>query len=374
MTKKTRVIILFGGKSAEHEVSILSARNVYQALDKNKYDVTLVGIDRDGQWYLNQNAKALLEMSNPSLFKLHQSGPAVTLVQSAQTSQLISTSGGFDPLSVNVVFPVMHGPMGEDGTVQGMLKLLNLPFVGPSVLGSAVGMDKDVMKRLLKEAGLAIAKFKTIRSHGVRPSFAQIQAELGLPVFVKPANMGSSVGVSKAKNESEYLQALEEAFKYDTKVLVEEAILGREIECSVLGNEQPKASLPGEVLNNTDFYSYESKYVDPNGATTKIPADLSKEDVLRVQKIAIQTFQVLECEGMGRVDMFLKPNGEILVNEINTIPGFTKISMYPKMWEASGLSYSDLIDELIQLAIARHNRDSKIKTTPEIKGGGSFKA
>ncbi len=371
MANKTRVMILFGGKSAEHEVSILSARNVYQALDKTKYDVTLVGIDRDGQWYLSQNAKDLLD-ANPTQLKMAGFGSRVTLTQSEDHSQLVAIKNQ-TPINIDVCFPVMHGPMGEDGTVQGMLKLLNIPFVGPSVLGSAVGMDKDVMKRLLREAGIPIAKFKTLRSHESLPSFSELQKELGTPMFVKPANMGSSVGVSKIKTEVDYKRAVAEAFKYDTKILIEEGIDGREIECSILGNENPKASLPGEVLNNSEFYSYESKYVDPNGASTKIPADLPKDIVARVQQIAIKTFQVLECEGMGRVDCFLKSNGDVLINEINTIPGFTKISMYPKMWEASGVSYTELIDKLIQLALDRHTRDSKIKTTPDLKSG-SFKA
>lgn len=372
MPSKTRVMLLFGGKSAEHEVSILSARNVYQALDKNKYEVTLVGIDRDGRWYLNQNAEALLNTNNPQMIQMNNMGPQVTLAQGPQSKQIVATQATRAPIDVDVVFPILHGPMGEDGTVQGMLKVFDLPFVGPSVLGSAVGMDKDVMKRLLRDAGIPIGKFVTLRKSS-QPSFADLKKQLGLPMFVKPANMGSSVGISKVKNEADFVVALDEAFKYDTKVVVEEAIEGREIECSVLGNENPKASIPGEIVNQTEFYSYDAKYVDPNGAITKVPAELSVDLVKKCQALAVKTFQALECEGMGRVDFFLKANGEFLVNEINTIPGFTKISMYPKMWEASGLSYSALIDELIQLAIARHKRDAQIKTTPELKSG-SFKA
>lgn len=375
---KIRILILFGGQSAEHEVSILSARNVYQALDTKKYDITLVGIDRDGRWYHQADAEALLNANNPAMIQMQNCGPQVTLVQSTIQStstssarQLVS-SGGQSIQSIDVVFPVLHGPMGEDGTVQGMLKLLGLPFVGPSVLGSAVGMDKDVMKRLLKAADIPVAKSITIRK-GQAVSAAEVFKKLGATVFVKPANMGSSIGVTKAKTESQLVQALVEAFLYDNKVLIEEAIVGREIECSVLGNENPKASLPGEVINQTDFYSYDAKYIDPNGATIKIPADLSADLINKCQAMAIQTFQALECEGMARVDFFLKSNGEFLVNEINTIPGFTKISMYPKMWEATGLTYSALIDELVHLAIQRHERDKQLKIKPELKSGG-FKA
>ncbi len=240
--------------------------------------------------------------------------------------------------------------------------MAGVPFVGVGVLGSAVGMDKDVMKRLLRDAGVPIGKFLTFKQ-GEKIVFAKIKKELGLPVFVKPANMGSSVGVSKAKNEKEFKDAVAESFKYDRKIIVEEFIKGREIECSVLGNDKPIASLPGEVIVKADFYSYDAKYIDENGAVLKIPADLPKSIIKKVQDIAVKSFKTLSCEGLARVDCFLKENGEVLVNEINTMPGFTSISMYPKLWEASGISYPELIDRLIKLALERFAKEVKLKTS-----------
>ena len=262
---------------------------------------------------------------------------------------------------MDVVFPVLHGPFGEDGSMQGLLKILNIPFVGPSVLGSAVGMDKDVMKKLLKEGGVLIGKFITLHK-GEKILFKDIKKTLGLPIFIKPANMGSSVGVSKVKNEKEWDSALLEAFKYDTKIVIEEMIYGREIECSVLGNADPIASLPGEIIANQDFYSYDAKYID-KGSVSVIPAKLDEKTTKKVKELAVKTFKVLNCEGMGRVDFFVKKNGAVLVNEINTIPGFTDISMYPKLWEASGISLKNLLDQLIFLAIERFEREAKLKTT-----------
>jgi len=269
----------------------------------------------------------------------------------------------------DVIFPILHGPFGEDGTMQGYLKLADIPFVGPGVLGSAVGMDKDVMKRLFREAGIPIGKYLPLKSNEKILSFAQIEKELGSPVFIKPANMGSSVGISKANNEAEYLAALKDAFQYDTKVVIEEFISGREIECAVLGNEEPSASLPGEITPSHDFYSYDAKYIDTQGASLQIPAKLDAETTKRIQEMAIKVFTTLCCEGLSRVDFFLKTDGlsasqpGIIVNEINTMPGFTKVSMYPKMWEASGLSYTDLITRLIELAISRFERDKQLKTS-----------
>jgi D-alanine-D-alanine ligase len=352
--KKIRVGILFGGKSAEHEVSLRSARCVLDALDLERYEPVLIGIGKDGKWQ-KVDMKTLPE--GDSL----QIGPSTK-----ETSLLPSSAGelsGFGPTGrIDVVFPVLHGPLGEDGTVQGLLRLADVPFVGPSVLGSAVGMDKDVMKRLLNEAGIPNAKGLVFRSHEA-VSFDEVKSALGMPVFVKPANLGSSVGVSKVIDEVSFRTAVEEAFRYDTKILVEEAVVGREIECAILGNEHPIASLPGEVIPHAEFYSYEAKYIDEDGAGLVIPARLDAETVKRIQNIAIKTFTTLTCEGMGRVDCFLRENGEILVNEINTIPGFTSISMYPKLWEASGIGYSELIDRLIQLAIKRHERDRKLMTS-----------
>ncbi len=363
MAKKIRVGILFGGKSAEHEVSLRSAKNVADAIPKDKYDVVLIGIDKNGRWLLNEASHFLLSKAGQPMPILVKGGKEVALIPESggRLSHMGVGSGGAAP-HVDVVFPILHGPFGEDGTVQGLLKLAGIPFVGAGVLGSAVGMDKDVMKRLLRDAGIPIGKFLTFKS-GEKISFAKVKKELGLPLFIKPANLGSSVGVSKVKNEAEFKLAIAEAFVYDNKILIEEAIKGREIECSVLGNDKPAASLPGEVILKSDFYSYDAKYIDENGAAIEIPAKLPKGTIKKIQDVAIQTFKALCCEGLGRVDMFLKDNGEVLVNEINTIPGFTSISMYPKLWEASGLSYPKLIDALIVLALERFAKEVKLKTS-----------
>jgi len=360
--KKINIGILFGGKSAEHEVSLQSAKNVFDAIDKEKYNPILIGIDKSGKWLLNNESEFLLNADDPKLIKLNQSSDSVALVpQSAgEISNFSNTNQG---LKIDAVFPILHGPFGEDGTVQGLLKLANLPFVGASVLGSAVGMDKDVMKRLLRDAGIPIGKFIVLKSHEAIPDFQKIKNEIGVPFFVKPANMGSSVGVNKIHDESEYKNGLLKAFDFDTKIILEEFIKGREVECSVLGNENPIASIPGEVISNHEFYSYDAKYIDEHGAVLDIPAKISLQTAKRIQELAIKTFQALSCEGLGRVDFFLKDDGEIIVNEINTIPGFTKISMYPKLWEASGISYTDLIDKLIQLAINRFTKEQKLKTS-----------
>lgn len=358
---KLNVAILFGGRSAEHEVSLQSAKNVFDAIDKEKFNPVLIGIDKSGKWLLNDGAKFLLNAEDPKLIKLNQDGESVALIP-ANNGEITNLGDNSTGQKIDVVFPILHGPFGEDGTVQGLLKLANLPFVGPSVLGSAVGMDKDVMKRLLRDAGLPIGKFVAIKSTDEIPEFAEVESKLGLPFFVKPANMGSSVGIAKVHNDSEYSAAVKDAFNYDTKIIIEENISGREIECAVLGNSDPKASIPGEIKPTHEFYSYEAKYIDENGAVAEIPAKLTDEIVKRIQELAVKTFKVLECEGCSRVDFFLKENGEVVVNEINTIPGFTKISMYPKLWEASGISYTELITKLIGLAIERFGEEQKLKT------------
>ena len=357
MNNKIKVGILFGGKSAEHEISLRSAKNVIEALDKNKYEPVLIGIDKSGQWLYNEQTSLILHPDNLEKISLNTESDSVALIP--QSEGLLS---GADQ-KVDVVFPILHGPMGEDGTIQGLLKLANIPFVGAGVLGSAVGMDKDVMKRLLRDAGLPIGKYITIRSHQDRPTFDDITKELGLPCFVKPANLGSSVGINRVDNEEQYHKALDEAFSFDHKIIIEEFIEGREIECAVLGNENPKASIPGEISFTHSFYSYEAKYLDDQGYKIDIPAKISDKQITAVQKMAINTFQALECEGFARVDVFLTKDGRLLVNEINTIPGFTQISMYPKLWEASGIAYSDLIDQLLQLAIARFEKEGKIRSS-----------
>jgi D-alanine-D-alanine ligase len=354
--KKLNVGILFGGKSAEHEISLLSARNVYEALDREKYNPVLIGIDKKGCWHLNDEPQYLLNPDDPRLIRLKEDGNPVALLPScggALTGQI----------RLDVVFPILHGPLGEDGTIQGLLKLADIPFVGAGVLGSAAGMDKDVMKRLLRDAGVPIGDFVCLRSHEKIPGFEELAARLGLPFFAKPANMGSSVGVNKIRGREEYLPGIADAFKYDSKIVIEEFIPGRELECSVLGNEESRASVPGEIKSTHEFYSYEAKYIDEHGAVMEIPANIPDETAGRVRELAIKTFKVLECEGLGRVDFFLKDSGEVIVNEINTMPGFTRISMYPKLWEASGVSYTELIDRLIVLALERFKKEKALATS-----------
>lgn len=388
--KKIVVGILFGGKSAEHEISLLSAKNIYEALDREKFSPVLIGIDKSGRWLLSDAENYLLNADNPSKIALNSNGCPAALqpekrgVMFSEPALPADKDGEkfINNLPLDVVFPILHGPFGEDGTIQGFLKLAGLPFVGSGVLGSAVGMDKDIMKRLLRDAGIPIGKFITLKSHEKAPSFTEIEAALGNPVFIKPANMGSSVGISKVNNAGEYATALKEAFLYDTKIVIEEFISGREIECGILSggtanNEEPLASIPGEIIPMQDFYSYDAKYIDEKGAALEIPARLNAETVKRVQELAKKVFQTLNCEGLSRVDFFLKENssddGEIIVNEINTMPGFTKVSMYPKLWaepaspslngKSGGISYTKLITRLIELAIERHEKESKLKTS-----------
>ena len=363
MARKIRVGILFGGRSAEHEVSLQSAKNIIDAIDTNKYEVVLIGIDKKGQWHLNEESRFLLPATESGLPALPETGENLALVPGKQIEPVVALSGEQTPGSLDVIFPILHGPFGEDGTVQGLLKLANIAFVGAGVLGSAIGMDKDVMKRLLRDARIPIARFLVVNRYSPKKiGFDDARAQLGLPLFIKPANLGSSVGIHKAKDREEFERAVRDALNYDNKILIEECIKGREIECSVLGSENPIASVPGEILPRHEFYSYEAKYLDENGAVLEIPAKLPPATSERIRQLAIKTFSVLCCEGMARVDFFLRNGDEIIVNEINTIPGFTRISMYPKLWEATGISYSELIDKLIELAIERFEREKGLKT------------
>lgn len=360
MTKKMKVALLFGGKSAEHEVSLQSAKNVYEAIDKDKYEIVLLSIDKTGQWHLNDSSQFLLNTEDPKLIKLNNLGEPVALVP-ASAGELSGLASEIQDHKIDVVLPILHGTYGEDGTVQGLLKLAGVPFIGAGVLGSALAMDKDVAKRLLRDADIPIAKFITFNSID-EVNFDKVSNELKLPVFVKPANTGSSVGISKAGDAKEFTQAVKNAFKFDSKIIIEENIDGREIEVAVLGNQDPIASVPGEVIPSHEFYSYEAKYLDEQGARLEIPAKITVAEKERIQSLAVKAFKVLECAGMARVDFFLKNNGEILVNEINTIPGFTAISMYPMLWQASGIEYSELIDRLIQLALERFNKEQLLNT------------
>lgn len=358
---KTRVGILFGGKSAEHEVSVRSARNVYDALDKDKFEPVLIGIAPSGKWVL-ADVEKLLDGPANATDRTVDSGEGVEAVMRPESRGMLVENSSDKETAVDVVFPILHGTFGEDGTIQGLLKLADVPFVGPSVLGSAIGMDKDVTKRLLAQADIDIAPYVAIR-RGDTYEKDEIVDMLDMPLFVKPANLGSSVGISKVESVEDLKSAINEAFLYDNKVLIESAIIGREIECAVLGNEEPRASTIGEVIPSRDFYSYEAKYLDENGAKIVIPADVPEHIVEKVQDVAVRVVKVLECEGMTRVDVFVTPDEKVIVNEVNTIPGFTSISMYPKMWEKSGLGYTDLITELINLATARYERDKKLKTS-----------
>ena len=363
-----RLGILFGGKSAEHEVSLISARNVIEALDQEKYDVFLIGIDKTGEWRLRDGDSYLVDAHDPALVQLQEARDCIALVPKHHGKELVHcTENQLNrPLELDVIFPVLHGPNGEDGTIQGLLKLANIPFVGPGVLSSAVAMDKDVTKRLLRDAQIPIGRFRVLHAYNKDSyTFESIVKEVGLPFFVKPANAGSSVGVSKVKTQEDFQPSLEEAFLYDRKVIAEEYIEGREIECAVLGNAEPIASLLGEVIPQHEFYSYAAKYLDAEGAKFEIPVSLPIDLTEKMQQLAISSYRTLCCEGMARVDFFLKPDGEVYVNEVNTIPGFTQISMYPKLWVASGLSYSKLLDNLIELAIERHRAEASLKTSPK---------
>lgn len=357
---KIRVGIFFGGKSAEHEVSLQSAKNVLDALDTSKFTPTLIGIDKQGKWHV---VDSQVLSNGAGLEQAAIAAESYTLVPGDPSELIASSSHARSP--IDVAFPVLHGPHGEDGTIQGFFELAGIPYVGPSVLGSAVGMDKDVMKRLLRDAGLPIAPYVSFQAHERQLIDAEhVFEQLGTPVFVKPANLGSSVGVSRASSSHELHEAIDTAFDYDTKILIEQAIVGDEIECGVLGNAEPQASVIGRIApKEGTFYSYEAKYIDADGALLEIPAALPEAVIAKAQDTALRTFKALACEGMGRVDMFLVNGSEIVVNEINTIPGFTRISMYPKLWEASGLSYTDLITRLIELAIERGDATSRLKSS-----------
>jgi D-alanine-D-alanine ligase len=367
--KKIRVIILFGGRSAEHEVSLLSARNVFLALDRERFEPLLVGIDKQGHWRIEPDKTLLDATGDPRLLKLVAAGRELAVPVHPESKEL-SSSKDARPLMAadDVVFPVLHGTYGEDGTVQGLLELADIAYVGPGHLGSAVGMDKDVTKRLLAQAGIPVMPWRMVTAPDMKRDAAGCIArasELGFPVFVKPANAGSSVGVSKVKSAAELPPALVAALVFDTKVLVEAGIDAREIECAVLGNDEPAASMPAEIVvhHKDGFYSYDAKYVDADGSEAKIPADIPEQTAARVRQLAVETFRCLELAGMSRVDFFLdRTSGELYVNEVNTIPGFTAISMYPKMWEASGVSIKELVSRLIDLAIERRAARRALKT------------
>lgn len=364
---KLRVGVVFGGRSGEHQVSLRSARSIVAAIDRSRYDVTLVGIDTFGRWHLLEQG-AFERLTQGTLPSLQGAGDEVLLPGAPTPGTLVRLGAAQSPpQSLDVVFPALHGTYGEDGCVQGLLDLADVAYVGSGVLGSALGMDKIVQKRLLLAAGIPVVPFLAMSRFELeqQPDIAAAWVrKLGLPVFVKPANMGSSVGVSKVTSFDQLDAAIAEALSYDNKILIEEGIDAREIECAVLGNDDPEASVVGEICPKDDFYSYDAKYVDDDGATLLIPAPLSEEQAAEIRSLSTRVFRELDCAGMARVDFLLDRNsGELYVNELNSIPGFTTISMYPKLWEASGLPYSKLIDKLIALALERHERKKQLKTT-----------
>jgi D-alanine-D-alanine ligase len=385
--KKLRVGILFGGRSGEHEVSLLSAASVLNAIDKNKFDIVPIGITKEGRWLTAGDAELLLQGKGEAQSHLRAGDPDATpgaaVLATGQAvvvppepqrpggggsltpfqTEALSRRASDRAINVDIIFPVLHGTFGEDGTIQGLFELADIAYVGAGVLGSAAGMDKDVMKSLFVAAGLPIVKHVTVlRSDWeAAPKKVQklVESKLKYPVFVKPANLGSSVGISKARERKELGPAMEEAAKFDRKIVIEEGVGGkkhkaREIECSVLGNDKPDASVPGEIVPGKEFYDYTAKYLD-EGSQLIIPAKLSKAETKKIQQLAIAAFKAVDCSGLSRVDFLMDPkNRKIYLNEINTMPGFTAISMYPKLWAASGLGYADLIEKLIKLGLERH--------------------
>ena len=353
---KIRVAVVYGGRSGEHEVSIASAASIFKHLDRSRYEAVPVFIEKQGQWVLGGRVPTAL------------SAAQVLEESHTQALQRVEPTSAIDPARIDVVFPVLHGPYGEDGTVQGLLELANVPYVGAGVLGSAVGMDKAVMKKLFASEGLPIVPYLVLLRHewdrGSDALAARVERELGYPVFVKPANLGSSVGISKAKDTASLRQAVALALQFDRKVVIEAGVANaREIECAVLGNDDPKASLPGEVVPSGEFYDYKAKYLD-DSSSLLIPAPLTPEQVADVQQLSIRAFRAVDGAGMARVDFLLsRDSGDMFLNEVNTIPGFTTISMYPKMWEASGLAYPDLLDRLITLALERHAERQHLRTS-----------
>jgi D-alanine-D-alanine ligase len=365
---KLKIGVLYGGRSGEHDVSLCSAASVVAALDKSKYDVVAIGIDRDGRWYVQDQPEIIVDKAFGKIMSLKKRG--LWLVnQFEQKNKLyiynLETSG--EKVFVDVVFPVLHGTYGEDGTLQGLLELAMVPYVGVDVAGSAVGMDKDIAKRLLKEAGIPVVPWITVSKHDwlEHPKNILNRAlnQLSLPLFVKPLCTGSSVGIKKVKVKKELADAIDYAFQFDTRIMIETGIDCREIECAVLGNNNPQASVPGEILPQHEFYSYEAKYLDPEGAQMNIPAKLPAKLSAAIRQCAIAGFKALNCNSMARVDFFLdKKTNQFYLNEINTLPGFTSISMYPKLWAATGIQYSELLDHLVALALTRHREKSAIKT------------
>ena len=366
MGKKVRIGVLFGGRSCEHEVSVKSARSVLEAIDKDKYEVTMIGISKEGRWLVAGDAMKVLQAGVVEGEDLLP----VVLDYPGSKELVVLDVGGMNQAAhqpVDVIFPILHGPYGEDGTVQGLLELAGVAYVGAGVLGSAVAMDKEMMKRAFRAEGLPQVDYRAVRRRRWQnePETVQqeIEARFSYPFFIKPANLGSSVGISKVHDAEEFGRGMDEAADFDSKIIVEaEAGNCREVECSVLGNQEPEASVVGEIVPGNEFYDYNAKYVDDNSELI-IPAQIAPETAAQVRQLALQAFDSVEAAGLARVDFFVNRDDEsIYLNEINTLPGFTPISMYPKLWEASGIGYSELIDRLIQLALERHEDGKQTRT------------
>ncbi|MCU0846632.1 MAG: D-alanine--D-alanine ligase [Spirochaetes bacterium] len=360
--------VLYGGRSGEHDVSLCSAASVISALDRTKYKIVAIGVDRDGRWHVQDSPEIISDPSFGKIMRMEKNGEwYVNHFMDDGRLHLFDRKSG-NKAEIDVVFPVMHGPNCEDGRLQGLLELASVPYVGADVTGSAIGMDKDVSKRLLAQAGIPVVPWivaaETAWKNGRSAIIGEAAGTLGMPLFVKPANMGSSVGITMVKERDALGAAVDFALQFDSKAIIEKGIDAREIECSVLGNEEPAASVLGEIIPRHEFYSYESKYLDSDGAALVIPAEMDGDMSARIRKTAVDAYVALCCSGMARVDFFLEKGGTgYYLNEINTLPGFTSISMYPKLWEKSGLGYAELIDRLIGLAVERQSRRLKIKTT-----------
>jgi D-alanine-D-alanine ligase len=359
---KLAIGVLFGGQSGEHEISLMSVTSIIRAMDKSKYEIIPIGISKNGKWHVFMGDIQKIEDGT----WLKESAPAF-LTPDADSKCIITFQNDHKTKHrLDVIFPVLHGPRGEDGTVQGLFELMNIPYVSCNVASSAICMDKVFSKKILEREGLPVVEYRVFYKNDLPhrlPSIAsQIENSFGYPCFVKPANLGSSVGITKVHDRETLKSALMLAADYDLKILVEQAITAREIECSVLGNDEPQASFPGEIIPSREFYDYTAKYYDGGKSKLLVPAPLSDKNTREIQDLAVRAFKALGCTGMARVDFLLcKVSGKIYINEVNTIPGFTKISMYPKMWEATGLSYSKLVDTLIQLAIERHSQKQALK-------------
>jgi D-alanine-D-alanine ligase len=358
---KRNLGLIFGGRSGEHEVSLQSAASIAKAVNREKFDLFLIALDKQGNWYLADEQDYLEHADDPSRICLKlRPDQQIALVPRNNGNIMLKLADGKEVVALDVVFPIIHGTFGEDGALQGLMAILNLPCIGADILGSAVGMDKVVAKELLIRANIPVADYLLAETgDDLNKIVLQTEQKFSYPVFVKPSCSGSSVGVYKAENAKELKDSVGKALRFDRRVLIEEAIMGREIECAILGNDELTASVPGEIIPRHSFYSYEAKYLDAEGAKLEMPAKISAGTAEMVREMAKQTFKTLSCSGMARVDMFLTGDGRLILNEINTLPGFTKISMYPKLMELSGIPYSQLIDRLADLAVERHQQREK---------------